>query len=157
MEFKNNRVFSFEGVKFIFVLLSVLLILFCRDIYAQKITEEQWQRQIDSLTFLKYKIKIDLLGLDKTVDSLKSDNKKLDSVLNAKKEDMYKILDVNSYQVSEYKKKIWDLYNRIENRIGDYESLCSELEEISKSRIRLLYEFRKPFDKMKENMGNFNK
>lgn len=135
-----------------------ILFLICSSLKAQEeMTEEEWQRKIDSLTLMKFKLMEKIVGLDKISDSIRIENKKLDSILGDKKAEMYKILGVSFYQVSEYKKKFWDLYDRIENRIGDYESMCDELETMSKSRIRLLYEFRKPFEKMKENMKNFDK
>ncbi len=140
------------------LLLFLLVLISSISLKAQKeMTEDEWQKQMDSLTLVKIKLIEAKAGLYKISDSIKVENKKLDSLLNEKKEEMYKILGVSFYQVSEYKKKFWDLYNRIENRIGDYESLCEELEDISKSRIRLLYEFRKPFEKMKEYMANFYK
>jgi hypothetical protein len=142
--------------KVLFIL--IFFMLFSVTLKAQKdMTEEEWQRKIDSLTLVKFKLMEKIVGLDKMSDSIRIENKKLDSILGDKKAEMYKILGVSFYQVSEYKKKFWDLYNRIENRIGDYESMCDELENISKSRIRLLYEFRKPFEKMKENLENFDK
>jgi len=135
-----------------------ILFLFCSSLTAQEeMTEEEWQKKIDSLTLVRFKLLEKIVGLDKMSDSIRIENKKLDSILGEKKAEMYKILDVSFYQVSEYKKKFWDLYNRIENRIGDYGSLSDELETISKSRIRLLYEFRKPFEMMKENLENFDK
>lgn len=140
------------------LLLFFLVLISSVSLKAQKeMTEDEWQKQMDSLTLVKIKLIEAKAGLYKISDSIKIENKKLDSLLNEKKEEMYKILGVSFYQVSEYKKKFWDLYNRIENRIGDYESLCEELEDISKSRIRLLYEFRKTFEKMKEYMANFYK
>lgn len=142
--------------KVLFILIPILL--FSVTIKAQKeLTEEEWQKQMDSLTLIKIKLLEVKTGLDKMGDSIRIENKKHDSILGDKKTEMYKILGVSFYQVSEYKKKFWDLYNRIENRIGDYEYMCDELETISKSRIRLLYEFRKPFEKMKENLENFDK
>ncbi|MCX6166011.1 MAG: hypothetical protein NTU73_14310 [Ignavibacteriae bacterium] len=142
--------------KVLFLLISI--ILFSVSLKAQKeMTEEEWQKQMDSLTLIKIKLLEVKTGLDKMGDSIRIENKKLDSILGDKKTEMYKILGVSFYQVSEYKKKFWDLYDRIENRIGDYESMCDELEAISRSRIRLLYEFRKPFEKMKKNLENFDK
>ncbi|MFA5404966.1 MAG: hypothetical protein WC358_08535 [Ignavibacteria bacterium] len=144
--------------KFTVLFLLVLLFAFFNILNAQeKLTDEEWQKQMDSLTLRKFKLMEQIVGLDKVNDSVKIENEKLDSILGDKKAEMYKILGVNSYQVSEYNKIFWDLYNRIENRIGEYESLCDELETMSKSRIRLLYEFRKPFEQMKKNMENFNK
>lgn len=145
-------------MKNLFIILQLIFLFNLSPLlFSQEITDEEWQKQMDSLTLRKNQLLGDIFGLDKIVDSLKSDNTKLDSLLSAKKNEMYKILNVSSYQVSEYKKKFWDLYNRIENRIGDYESLSDELEEISKSRIRLLYEFRRPFEKMREYLDNFHK
>jgi hypothetical protein len=138
--------------------LLIIMFFFSVSLKAQKeMTEEEWQKKMDSLTLIKLKLVEKKAGLDKTSDSIKTENKKLDSILDEKKAEMYKILGVSFYQVNEYKKKFWDLYNRIENRIGDYESLCDELETLSKNRIRLLYEFRKSYEKMKECMDNFYK
>jgi hypothetical protein len=142
--------------KVLLILISILL--FSISLKAQKdMSQEEWQRQMDSLILKKFILMEQLVGLDKYNDSIKIENKKLDSILGDKKSEMYKILGVSSYQVSEYKKKFWDLYNRIENRIGEYENLKEEFSEISESRIRLLYEFRRPSEKMKENLENFNK
>lgn len=141
----------------IFVLFFFLFAIFSSLEAQNEMTVEEWQRQIDSLTMAKVILIEKLYNLDKANDSIKTENKKLDSILSDKKEEMYKIIGVNSNQVSEYKKKFWDLYNRVENHIGEYDKLNEEYLEISKSKIRFLYEFRQPIEKMKVNLDNFNK
>ena len=120
------------------------------------ITEEEWHKHIDELTARKINALIEYDKLEKQKDTLVKRKKVTDSLCNRLQTEIYEMLNTNASEVSEFKNR----FDATERKILDASAPLSDIKEywydyISSSKIRLLSQFRKRYEVMKEKIENW--
>jgi hypothetical protein len=119
-------------------------------------TMEEWQKNIDELTYRKTKAVSDYARLEKERDTLLKRKKITDSLCIQLQAEIYNMLNTNASEVSEFK----DRFDATERKVLDVSAPLSDIKEywydwLTKSNIRLLSQFRKRYEVMKSKIENW--
>ena len=149
-----------------FLFACIIFLVFISNTYSQTdtnyfdeeqpMTEQDWQKYVDELTARKINAQSEYFKLEKQKDTLVKRKKVTDSVCNQLQAEIYEILNTNASEVSEFKNR----FDATERKILDVSAPLSDIKEywydfILGSKIRLLSQFRKRFQVMKEKIENW--
>lgn len=137
----------------------VVLITVSFNLLAQneeEMTQESWQKQIDEYTAKRTELYSKIADVDKDIISLKNMQKKTDSVLEQRQNEVYTLIDADKNQVNEFN----DRFETTEKKILNESASLSDIKEywfdwISKNKIRLLSQYRYRYAVMKEKIDNW--
>ncbi|MCX6165011.1 MAG: hypothetical protein NTU73_09180 [Ignavibacteriae bacterium] len=149
-----------------FLLTGIIFLVFISNTYSQADTNyynegqpmsmEDWQKRIDELTIRKNNAYSEYNRLEKEKDTLVKKKKITDSLCNQLQAEVYAMLNTNASEVSEFKNR----FDATERKVLDVSAPLSDIKEywynyISNSKIRLLSQFRKRYEVMKEKIENW--
>lgn len=149
-----------------FLFVGIIFLVFVSNNYSQTdtnyydedmpITEEDWHKHIDELTARRINALIEYDKLEKRKDTLVKRKKVTDSIFNQLQAEIYEMLKTNASEVSEFKNR----FDATERKILDVSAPLSDIKEywydwITKSNLRLLSQFRKRYEIMKEKIENW--
>lgn len=149
-----------------FLFAGIIFLVFISNAYSQTdtnyyeeempITVEDWQKLIDELTIRKNNAYSEYSRLEKEKDTLIKKKKITDSLCIQLQAEIYEMLKTNASEVSEFKNR----FETTERKILDISAPLNDIKEywynyISSSNLRLLSQFRKRYEVMKEKIENW--
>lgn len=129
-----------------------------KDYEYWEMTEEQWSKEMENLNSRKINIQSELFKLDKEKDSLIKVKASLDSINKQIEYEIYKLVDADKNEITEFDNR----FQTTERKILDESAPINDIKEywydwISKSKIRLLSQYRSRFEIMKAKFEKMNK
>ncbi len=154
-----------NSIKF-FLIKGIIFLIFISNTYSQtdtndyeegeEMTVEYIQKRIDELTMQIKNEKSELVRLEKKKDTLLTKKKNTDSLCNQLQTEIYEMLNTDASEVSEFKNR----FEATERKILDVSAPLSDIKEywfdyIKNNKIRLLSQFRKRYEVMREKIENW--
>jgi hypothetical protein len=148
------------------LLIGLIFVILISNIYSQTdtnyydeerpMTMEEWQKHMDELTYRKNNAMTEYVRLEKEKEALLQRKKISDSLNKQLQTEIYNMLNTNASEVNEFK----DRFDATERKILDVSAPLSDIKEywynwITKSKIRLLKEYRKRYEVMKTKIENW--
>lgn len=153
---------------------SILLAMFLLTLgleYAEaqeKMSKEEWQRQITEFTAKRNQLKSKLDQLNSDISSLKTRLSEAEAALGRCKDETYALVKATDAEIAEFDRQIKDLERRIEelSRMSDADLLKNKdeldkvwlkLDEMGKSKVGQLPEFYDRINRLKDKAGALQK
>ena len=120
------------------------------------ITKEEWQKQMDELAGRKQKAADEYYRIEKEKERLNKEKNRIDSTFNQLQLEIYNLIDANQNDIAEFN----DRFSTTEKKILNESAPLKEIKEywfdwITKSKIRLLEQYRTRYKIMKEKIDNW--